>query len=228
MPKTFNSVKEVNAFLDELEDGLYTLVATDKAYNETIVNFTIDRTAPVVKLNNKENKNTYNEIVEIFVEGETSYSIEATTGMLLGKTAKADGNYVVVVKDKAGNKTTVEFAIDMTKPVLNSTTVKGLNGYGPVNGSIYYLEADKKFRTVYRVSEELLTDENGVAGIVTIGDVLTGNLVRTNAYDKDGSLAYAAEFAPTAENIASLTEGIQKVKLSGVTDKFGNKLDIAD
>ena len=228
LPKTFNSVEEVNAFLDELEDGLYTLVATDKAYNETIVNFTIDRTAPVVKLNNKENKNTYNEIVEIFVEGETSYSIEATTGMLLGKTAKADGNYVVVVEDKAGNKTTVEFAIDMTKPVLNSTTVKGLNGYGPVDGSIYYLEADKKFRTVYRVSEELLTDENGVAGIVTIGGVLTGNLVRTNAYDNDGSLAYAAEFAPTAENIASLTEGIQKVKLSGVTDKFGNKLDVAD
>lgn len=102
------------------EEGTYTLVIKDKAGNQTVVNFTIDKTAPEV--NGVKDKGLYNHDVTVeFNElGALLNGESVPSGVVVSK----DGNYTLTVTDKAGNVTTVNFIVDKTAPVLKVTVDK--------------------------------------------------------------------------------------------------------
>lgn len=117
------------------EDGVYKLVAVDSSFNETVITFTIDTTAPV--FTGIQNGHQYKEVTLGLVEDNIEELIiynrdldkyyDFEEGMVLTD----EGTYTAYAKDKAGNLATsaynngiTYFAIDNTKPeVINMTQV---------------------------------------------------------------------------------------------------------
>ncbi len=93
------------------KDGAYELKVKDSAGNETIVMFGLDQLPPVVT--GVEAKAYRQSVTPVFVE---------ETGTLNGKPyvsgtpISTDGEYELIVSDRAGNKTTIRFKVDQ-KPV---------------------------------------------------------------------------------------------------------------
>ncbi|RHW43390.1 hypothetical protein D1B31_01635 [Neobacillus notoginsengisoli] len=99
-------------------EGNYTLVVTDAAGNQTTVTFTIDKTAPVIS--GVANNQTYKvDVTPTFNEG--TGTLNGNT-FLSGTPISAAGTYTLVVRDVAGNETTVTFTIDKTAPKLTNVT----------------------------------------------------------------------------------------------------------
>lgn len=94
-------------------DGDYELKVTDKAENETIVRFKIDR-KPVIVTGVEEGK-TYQQAKSIFTEGIAKLNgLSYTSGTLI----TLEGNHVLLVTDEAGNETKISFTIDHTAPAI--------------------------------------------------------------------------------------------------------------
>lgn len=114
--KPYNAGSEISA------EGSYTLVVTDEVGNATTVTFTIDKTAPVVSgvLNNQY----YNkDVMPTFTEGTATLNGKT---FMSGTPVSTDGVYTLVVRDTAGNETTVSFTIDKTSPTIDINTVKAV------------------------------------------------------------------------------------------------------
>ena len=135
-------------------EGNYLLVISDRAGNSTKYTFTIDKTAPKLALNGVANGG--------FTQGNVSaewsstvggagspltsdgdkltVSCERSSGGTYPSTANtpysseltAEGNYLIVISDRAGNSTSYMFSIDRTAPVLE---LEGDNG-GYTNGNV--------------------------------------------------------------------------------------------
>lgn len=115
-------------------EGKYALVvnAVDLAGNAAkpvTMNFSIDKTAPVITLTGVEDGKAYNNSVTPKVTANEESSINMT---LNGKTydgspITAEGNYILSVNatDKAGNDTnkTITFSIDKTAPTITASGV---------------------------------------------------------------------------------------------------------
>ncbi|WP_308128784.1 Ig-like domain-containing protein [Bacillus sp. sid0103] len=96
------------------------LSAKDKAGNISNTKTVVvkDKTAPVVS--GVSNNAFYNKDVKVtFNEGKATLN---GTAIKTGYVAKADGKRTLVVKDAAGNKTTVVFTIDKTAPVVSGVS----------------------------------------------------------------------------------------------------------
>lgn len=108
-------------------DGKYKLVAKDKAGNQTTITFYKDTTTPRVNIKNGK---ASRKALTVSVSDKTSgiKSIKLNNKTKKNKSViKKQGKYKLVVTDKAGNKTTVNFSIDKTKPtcsIKNGSTVK--------------------------------------------------------------------------------------------------------
>ncbi|MFC0187194.1 Ig-like domain-containing protein [Fictibacillus aquaticus] len=97
------------------EEGTYTLIVTDKAGNQTTVEFTIDKTSPIVS--GVKNNESYNkEVVITFEEGTATLDSEV---FLSESSVEAEGIHTLVVIDAAGNQTSVSFTIDKTAPQVS-------------------------------------------------------------------------------------------------------------
>ena len=93
------------------KDGVYTIEVTTKN-NKASLEVVKDTTAPVVK--GAADGQTYSKNVKIKYSDATSGIKSAKLNgkkIKSGKTVKANGDYTLVVTDKAGNKTTVKFTI---------------------------------------------------------------------------------------------------------------------
>ncbi|MGR7945938.1 S-layer homology domain-containing protein [Paenibacillus sp. M.A.Huq-81] len=103
------------------DEGSHILIVTDAAGNVTTVNFSLDKTAPVVS--GVANGGTYAVDKTItFNEGTATLAGASFTS---GNTVSAEGSYTLIVTDAAGNVTTVNFAIDRTAPVVSGVTNNG-------------------------------------------------------------------------------------------------------
>ncbi|MFJ7407874.1 MULTISPECIES: S-layer homology domain-containing protein [unclassified Lysinibacillus] len=135
-------------------EGSYVLVVTDIAGNTTTITFSIDKTAPFVS--GVADGGSYNSSKTItFNEGTATLNGNAFVN---GMSVDAEGSYVLVVTDDAGNSITVTFSINKTAPIKYTIKYDGngaTGGQAPVNSQTY---------------------ENGHS--VTVADN-TGNLVRT-------------------------------------------------
>ena len=124
------------------EEGEYVLIAYDKAYNVTAIQFIVDRSAPVIN-GLEEGKVYYNTDVTITVEEANPYKLlgqdmtvtVTKKGDILPKTYKAnetftlgeDGEYTIKAKDIAKNETEeIKFIIDKT-PATISVKLDGTN-----------------------------------------------------------------------------------------------------
>lgn len=136
------------------QEGNYLLVITDRAGNSTKYTFTIDKTAPTLDLKGVANGG----FTQGNVSAEWSSSVggagspltndgdkltvncERSSGGMYPNTANtpysseltAEGNYLIVISDRAGNSTSYTFSIDRSAPVL---ALEGDNG-GYTNGNV--------------------------------------------------------------------------------------------
>lgn len=115
------------------DDNTYTLIVMDKAYNKTKVTFTVDKTAPVIKVTTSNNGETLTNNVVVTIKANEE--LQAVDGWTLSSDKKSlyknfnkntDGEESIEVKDKAGNKTTVKYQVlkvDSAKPVVKDEDV---------------------------------------------------------------------------------------------------------
>jgi len=126
----FTSGTTVNA------EGSYVLVVTDGAGNGTYVTFTIDKTVPIVS--GVEEGKSYNTSRTItFNEGTATLN---GSSFASGTTVNADGSYVLIVTDAAGNSITITFSINKTAPIKYTVKYDGNGATGgqvPVNSQTY-------------------------------------------------------------------------------------------
>ncbi|WP_410220952.1 YDG domain-containing protein [Pedobacter sp.] len=107
-------------------EGSYTLTVTDAAGNTTTIDFTIDKTAPIVS--GVTNSGLYNtDKIISFNEGTATLNGSAFTS---GTTVSAEGSFTLIVTDAAGNSTTVSFTIDKTPPTTVITSLAFSNDSG--------------------------------------------------------------------------------------------------
>ena len=138
------------------EDGIYNLVvvAKDKAGNETkkVVNFTIDKTAPVITIGGVENNKSYDMVVTptVKVDDSNAEVIVALNGKPYdNKPIDKNGKYrlVVAATDKVGNYS--EKAVDFTVaiPLITSDTgnvIDAINGSTAGSTTVVKIAADNK------------------------------------------------------------------------------------
>ncbi len=217
-------------------DGSYVLVVTDSVGNAATINFTIDNTAP--EITGVTDDGIYNtsvtpandagdaDTVELSKDGET---VENYTSLAQ---ISEDGDYVLTVKDEAGNVTVIEFTIDtvFNTPELSYNTTKPTQG--PVIATI---EADEELSEApegWSLTDDKMgitkqyTDNTSGAEEVTITD-LAGNTakveVTVNNIDKtapevSGDVNYTEnkEGEPGSEVLQSVTVKItanEKIQL---------------
>ncbi|MFC3802566.1 beta strand repeat-containing protein [Cohnella sp. GCM10012308] len=99
-------------------EGPHTLIVTDTAGNTTTVNFTIDKTAPVVMGVADSGQYNVNKTIT-FNEGTATLDGSPFTS---GSTVSAEGPHTLVVTDGAGNTSTIHFTIDKTAPIVTGVT----------------------------------------------------------------------------------------------------------
>lgn len=98
-----------------IKEGTYKLVVVDKFGNKTIINFTIDKTAP--KITGVYPDWSYNkDIIPSYEEEDATLNGEK---YVKGTPISKEGKYVLEVTDKAGNKKSLSFTIDKTTPVIS-------------------------------------------------------------------------------------------------------------
>ena len=122
---TINGEEVTDADLANLtEEGNYKLTVTDSAFNSTTITFTVDRTNPVLYVNDEKveagetiyvNEDAKMTVDETNLESFTSNGNDRTESILKGSwTAQNDGLYNIVVTDKAGNTATYTIVVDKT------------------------------------------------------------------------------------------------------------------
>ena len=108
------------------DDGIYTIVAIDKAGNEATMSITIDKTVPLIVLsgNDDSSSNYYKSVSVICSDTNVSdikYSKDSSEykSFTSGTSFSMEGSYIVSVSDKAGNETIQKFTIDKTAPTIS-------------------------------------------------------------------------------------------------------------
>ncbi|WP_082389551.1 InlB B-repeat-containing protein [Lysinibacillus sp. ZYM-1] len=180
----FTSGTSVNA------DGSYVLIVTDGAGNVTTVTFTIDKTVPVVS--GVEEGKSYNTSRTItFNEGTATLN---GSPFMSGMSVSADGSYVLVVTDGAGNVTTVTFTIDKTVPVVSgveegksynsSRTITFNEGTATLNGSPFVSGTSVNADGTYVL---VVTDAAGNSITITFSINKIAPIKYTVKYDGNGA-----------------------------------------
>lgn len=140
-------------------EGNYRISFCDKAGNEKIYTFSIDKQAPTLILDGVNSKNfsktsmkatwlkTVGGVGAQFMNSNDSitakYAVSnsgtfpkvADKNYLSGSALAQEGNYLIVITDKAGNERSYQFTIDKTAPTLTlSGLVSGLSYNGSKSG----------------------------------------------------------------------------------------------
>ena len=107
------------------DEGHYTLKVVDEAFNESEVEFIIDRTSPVVNMSDGKtyegdeytyyNSSVTPEIVEENIDTVVLTKDGATVDGYTNGEITDEGKYELTVTDKVGNSVTVKFVIDKTE-----------------------------------------------------------------------------------------------------------------
>ena len=125
------------------EEGNYEVVMSDKAGNKSEqINFTIDKTVPVITLEGTGVNNNFRTDVKATIEEENVHNIKYKkdderwiTVNEKELTFTEEGTYTVEVIDLAYNRTEVTFTIDKTAPALRELRVQ--NFYNPTGNQNY-------------------------------------------------------------------------------------------
>ncbi|MCM3115342.1 L,D-transpeptidase family protein [Neobacillus sp. MER 74] len=194
-----------------------------------------DKTAPVVSgvINNK----TYNKDVKItFNEGKATLNGKAISSKYVVKT---EGKRTLVVKDAAGNKTTIVFTIDKTAPVVSGVnhnaiynkdvTLTFKEGTATLNGKAvktgYVVKTAGKYTLVLK---DAVGNKRTVVFIIDKTTPVVTGVENNVTYDKNVTISFNEGKATldgnafTSGTVVS-TEGPHTLV---VTDAAGNKTTV--
>ena len=190
------------------ENGKYSVVVKDVVGNATTINFEvkrIDKVAPTAIITKSNNDNSTNQdVVVTLVSNEAIYKPEGWTEVKTNKeheftkTYSKNGKYSVVIKDKAGNETTIKFEVKRIDKVAPKLTVVDPNKYYLEAGEPYvdkgysaYDEVDKDVTHLVRISYQFQAE--GTSDWTTPDTLDTTKLgtyrINYTAYDKAGNTA---------------------------------------
>ena len=203
--------------LEEIkEEGTYTLKAVDKAYNETSVTFTIDKTNPIVEVPKLTNKDVTPIVEDENLDVVTLNGNEYEVGTVISE----EGTYTIKAIDKAGNEVEKTFVIDKTNPdakvsySITDPTNKDVTVTITVNEEIQEVEGwELNGNTLTKVFSQ--NDRNTVTIKDKAGNETTINYEVTNI-DKTnpvGRVSYSIT-DPTNQNVIvtiTASEEIQEV-----------------
>lgn len=208
-------------------DDEYVLVVTDRAGNQTIINFTIDNVPPVIT--GIVDGTTYNQAVTpVNAENDVESVVLTKDGRVDGSYTTlaqitGDGVYELTVADKAGNSTTVKFTIDtQVKDVKYTTSNNNKPTQGPV---IVTISAKEKLQPIdgwtlvdeYSMIKEY-NDNDTESVVVTdlIGNTQTLNIVVTGidrvAPEVVGGVPTYDITVPTQGPVTVTIEANEKIK----------------
>ncbi|TCI66803.1 MULTISPECIES: Ig-like domain-containing protein [unclassified Exiguobacterium] len=196
-----------------MQEGKYVLRVTDQIGNETVIPFTIDRTAPIVT-GVKSKQLTNQSVVIQYNEG---------TAMLNGKrilnnwSVSTSGNYTLRVADQAGNLTVLTFTIDKvapSKPSISTLTNKSTKVTG---------KAEKGSMVSITYNGRTYTTKASTAGTYSYSLKTTkaGATLTVRAKDAAGNLSTTAS-SKVLNTFATFTVNTVKSSATSVTGK-GNK-----
>ena len=104
---------------NELDERTYILTIYDKAGNSTSKSFIVDKTAPIIAVN--EFYKAADSIRISITEANLNFFTldgEITNTTIYNAAGFEDGTHTIIVYDKAGNTATETFVVDKTAPVL--------------------------------------------------------------------------------------------------------------
>ena len=211
-------------------EGNYLLVISDKAGNSTSYKFTIDKTAPVLTLSGVVNGGftnnsvaaTWNKnvggvgsqmvseddsvIARYAISATSSFPTVATTNYVANNRLSAEGNYLLVISDKAGNSTSYKFTIDKTAPVLTLS--------GVANGGITNQDVSGNWSTVINGVQSQLTNSSDNVNVLYGYNKTQMPNTAVSAYSKNVVLTaegnYLLVISDSAGNSTSYTFTIDK------------------
>ena len=145
----------------QLEEGVHTIVAYDKAGNSAVASFIVDKVAPVISAtaNGKEINSSYfgtDVVLEININEPYLKSVTVNGKNFTGSTFVcadySDLEYIVRAIDLAGNVATWTFTVDKTAPNIilrrNTTVIDGEGAYVSAFDTISALITDKNLAKI--------------------------------------------------------------------------------
>lgn len=140
------------------KEGKYVVTVIDRAFNESTITFTIDKTAPSFK--NLTDDMYYQENINVLVEDNNLDKIKATVYADNYTMIEVPNNtqltkealYYLEAIDKAGNKASIHVTIDKTAPKLEKLQIINLNN---INSS--YIKEGETLRILATFNEVLQT-----------------------------------------------------------------------
>jgi len=138
---SFSSGQNISA------DGDYLLVVTDEAGNSTSVEFTIEKIitddiSPTIS-GVADGQVYRTDVAPIFDEGTATLNDASFSS---GQNISADGDYLLVVTDEAGNSTSVEFTIEKIVSSISSLPYSAKKANRRISFSVYGLNLPGKLK----------------------------------------------------------------------------------
>ena len=116
-------------------EGTHTIVLTDRAGNNTIYTFTIDKTAPEGTLNGVENgRYTNSDVTFTWTDADAAATLNGEP-YTSGTSISVEGTHTIVLTDRAGNSSTYTFTIDKTAP---EGMLNGVENGGYTNSNVTF------------------------------------------------------------------------------------------
>lgn len=229
--KGTNAVTDIDNGAKISTEGEHTLTVKDELGTSVVTKFTIDKTAPVIK--NVTNNAVYREkSVRLDIADASKYTV-FDNGKEVSSSISTEGPHKIVVRDAAGNETTVNFILqgDKTVPICNVSNGKGYksgvtlkaSSVSSVSSITLYKKSGKKYKKVktYKASslkvkaqgayKAVIKDMAGATTTVTFSidkKKPTCNLKKGKTYKKGVKIKAKDKLSP----IKSITLNGRKIK----------------
>lgn len=212
-------------------DGTYTVIVRDAAYNEATATFTIDKTAPVIAIDEEglEIDGVMNyggdvtpEITEANIDTVVLTKNGETITYNQGDAIREDGTYVLTVTDKTEHSVSLTFVIDASSPVGTNLGILNVTHYRE-NGNTASGDANIKVANIGDQIRVLLTFQEK---LVTVPTVVINSQEYPMVYAKDSSdeennrYVYLVDITLTKE--LGLADGEITFTVKGYADALGN------
>jgi hypothetical protein len=219
---------------DDLADDIYTMTATDKAGNASLVKIVVDKTAPsvLVKIGTngelKANGLYVPDLKYIYVEfTDTNKNYWTLDGEVKSTSISAseleDGLHTITGYDKAGNSAVATFTIDKTAPVLY------LTNKAVADDSKYYYNASEKISFYVEDTNYsyVLCNTTNIDTLEIAASSLSDGTHSLTVYDKAGNYKKLSFNVDKTAPVVNLKKNAETVASTGVFFKADQIISIA-